>query len=807
MTARVIRRVLAMDGDEVRFRTGSAARRLIERTAAAVAPPRWRRETLLSRLRRTGTDASAFSAFKEARLALRRRDWFAAHEALSAHFAARAPRFPPGAADLDRIARAIGERFPDAEADARQRGNRLLKGSYALLGYDDVHYGPKPDWHCDAVSGRRAPDEFWADVPYLDPAFGDHKVTWELNRHQHWLQLGRAFKLTRDRVYYERFVSELEGWIDANPPLTGTNWASMLEIGLRSISWLWAMQFFAPAASKSDRFPWMVDLLVALDRQIEHVSRNLSRYFSPNTHLTGEALAMYAVGRSVVELRDAGTWAAAGVQVLASEARRQVAEDGGHVELSGHYHRYSTDFYLLALLVARHTGGEEAALFERVSHAQAKYLRVISDRNGCRPYTGDDDGGQLFPICGGRSEDCRPTLSSAAVVLSDPALALGPTLEETYWFCGCIPELEVPAQPVHWPSTILRATGYHVSRGDNGDHLLFDAGPHGYLNGGHAHADALSVILTVADTPVLIDPGTATYTMNRELRDRFRSTPMHNTVTVNGRPQSQPCGPFHWASTASGRSVIAATGNRCDYFEGTHDGYQPLTHTRAVLAVHEVGWFIVDVVAGGAAAVAEAHWHLHPRWTPAGSTPNGVRIADGTQHPVVLLSSSALEVLGPDSPERLNEMSRAYGRIEPAYTLRSSVRGMGPLALLTCVYSGSEGIGSVQPLAITRRASQTWCSTGFRIITGGAFITLLVSTERNALSASPDGAPGDLWGTDELITDARAACVIAHANGRREAVLVNGRRVLDGAGQPIVDLASRAQLIRMPVATVVQEVN
>jgi hypothetical protein len=795
-----------MNGDEVRFRTGSAARRLIERTAAAVAPPRWRREALLSRLRRAGGPATGSAAFREARTALRHRDWFSAHEALSAHFAAKPASLPPSAAELDRIACAVSQRFPDAEADARHRAARLLKGSYDLLGYDDVHYGSKPDWHCDAVSGRRAPDEFWADVPYLDPACGDHKVTWELNRHQHWLQLGRAFKLTRDRVYYERFVSELEGWIDANPPLTGTNWASMLEIGLRSISWLWAIQFFSPAASKSDRFPWMVDLLVALDRQIEHVSRNLSRYFSPNTHLTGEALAMYAAGKSLMELRDAGGWAAEGLRVLSTEARKQVAEDGGHVELSGHYHRYSTDFYLLALQIARRAGGDEAALFDRVSRAQAKYLRVISDRNGCRPYTGDDDGGQLFPICGRPSEDGRPTLSSAAVLLSDPALALGPTLEESYWFCGCVPELEVPAEPVHWPSTILRATGYHVSRGDNGDYLLFDAGPHGYMNGGHAHADALSVILSVAGTPVLIDPGTATYTMNRERRDRFRSTPMHNTVTVNGRPQSQPRGPFHWASIASGRSVVAATGSRCDYFEGTHDGYRPLAHTRAVLTIQDVGWFILDVVSGEAAAVADAHWHLHPRWRPVVNSKGAVRMGDGTQA-VILLASSPLEVLGPDSPELLTEVSRAYGRIEPAYTLRSSVRGVVPLVLLTCVYAGGESLGSIERLAMTHASDNGWLSAGFRIATGRADVTLLASTERNAFAASSDTAPAGVWGCDALTTDARAACLIEHHGGLREVVLVNGRRVLDAAGRPVVDLESPTQLIRMPVATVVQEAH
>ena len=69
---------------------------------------------------------------------------------------------------------------------------------------------------------------------------------------------------------------------------------------------------------------------------------------------------------------------------------------------------------------------------------------------------------------------------------------------------------------------------------------MFDCGRHGFLNGGHAHSDALSVVLTVAGRALLVDPGTATYTMDPEMRDRFRGTAMHNTVLVNGRPQADP---------------------------------------------------------------------------------------------------------------------------------------------------------------------------------------------------------------------------------------------------------------------------
>ena len=48
--------------------------------------------------------------------------------------------------------------------------------------------------------------------------------------------------------------------------------------------------------------PWLVDMLIALDRQLTHVERHLSYYFSPNTHLTGEALALYVVGTALPEL-------------------------------------------------------------------------------------------------------------------------------------------------------------------------------------------------------------------------------------------------------------------------------------------------------------------------------------------------------------------------------------------------------------------------------------------------------------------------------------------------------------------------
>src|SRR5205814_1165102 len=145
---------------------------------------------------------------------------------------------------------------------------------------------------------------------------------------------------------------------DANPPLMGINWASMLELGLRSISWVWALNFFAE--DHADTQPWIVDLLIALDRQLAHVEQNLSYYFSPNTHLLGEALALYVCGQALPELKASRRRAETGRRILIAEIGRQILSDGGHCERSAHYHRYALDFYLLAFVVARLTGDDPA---------------------------------------------------------------------------------------------------------------------------------------------------------------------------------------------------------------------------------------------------------------------------------------------------------------------------------------------------------------------------------------------------------------------------------------------------------------
>ena len=81
------------------------------------------------------------------------------------------------------------------------------------------------------------------------------------------------------------------------------------------MSWIWALHFLVGTKAHSDE-TWIVDMLVALDRQLNHIEQNLSVYFSPNTHLTGEALALYVAGVALPELSGSPRWAETGRAIL-----------------------------------------------------------------------------------------------------------------------------------------------------------------------------------------------------------------------------------------------------------------------------------------------------------------------------------------------------------------------------------------------------------------------------------------------------------------------------------------------------------
>ena len=729
-----IARLSAMNGEDLRFRVACEARNAVGRWRFAVRPPRHDRRALARIL-----DPAAGPQIATAIAAARRGDPRAAHQALSRHFRARTSRWPLQAARRTALTDEIRRAFPDAAAEARRRADRILEGKLDLLGYRDLAVGNPPDWHADVVHGTRAPLAHWTRVPYLDPSLGDHKVIWEANRHQYWLTLGTAYWLTGDRRYRDTAIAHLQDWIAANPPLAGVNWASMLELAFRTISWTWAVEFFADAEA-NDEAPWLVDLLLSLDRQLTHVRQNLSTYFSPNTHISGEGLALYVVSQAFPELRRSTARAAHGRAILAEEAVRQIHADGGHAELSSHYHRYSTDFYLLALIVGRAAGDPMAAAFEDAARRQAIYLRTIADDRGILPQLGDDDGGQLFRFGNRSPSDASASLGVAASVLDDASLAVSAPAEEVYWILGRRPETSgLRGAPTPWPSRALPQSGYFVSRTPDGSHLVFDAGRHGFLNGGHAHADALSIVLRVGGEPVFVDPGTGSYTVDPVTRDRFRLSRMHNTLVLDGQDHGRPRGAFRWHSWTDARLLVSQTRPGLDFAAGTHDGYAPRRHVRAVLAIHEIGWLIVDRVTGSGVLSADTWWHLHPTWEPV-LQDGAVRLRRGTSGTRLAFASTAPVLTLINDPDAVG-FAPEYGRIERGIAIKASCRKPERCVIASFVPATAALADRVAIVEVhAARESAEWDWTSFHIRAGHAEIQVDVP-----FPAGPAEPPPSSW--------------------------------------------------------------
>ena len=538
--------------------------------------------------------------------------------------AGQAGLFLASFADRAATARELRARWPVAGSGLLRDAERIREGKFDLLGYRDLSYGSPIDWHLDPISGRRAPLVHWSKVPYLDATIaGDHKVVWELNRHQHFITLGRAYWATDDEAFADTIARHLTSWMDQNPPKLGINWASSLEVAFRAISWVWALHFLRESPALTPEL--YRRMLVFLDLHGRHIERYLSTYFSPNTHLTGEALGLYVLGQCVPTLAAAGRFRRTGRRVLVDQLSRQVRSDGVYVEQSPYYQRYTLDFYLLVLALAERCGDPLRPDITARLSAAAEHLMYLMRPDRRWPLIGDDDGGQMLPLRGRAANDYRPTLALAAATFErgDLAACAGAAPEELLWILGkeglarfdeTMPEYPAP------PSAAFPEGGFYVMRNDwsaESDYAVIDAGDHGFLNAGHAHADALGIELSLAGVPLFVDPGTGSYTADLAARDYYRGTPVHNTVTVDGVSSSEPGQTaFSWTTMAcvTVRKWISASG--FDFFRGSHDGFcrlpDPATHERSVLFLKGRYWIVRDRIDSDGPHDIAVHFHCSP---------------------------------------------------------------------------------------------------------------------------------------------------------------------------------------------------
>lgn len=474
-------------------------------------------------------------------------------------------------------------------AQVNEIAEKILARCIPLLGYE-IKTGREIHWRRDYVHDRETPPVYFRRIPYLDFArAGDHKIIWELNRHQHLVAMAQAGLLYDRYDFLDDVFAQLASWLDQNPVCCGINWASALEVAFRALSWIWIHHLAGDRMPVSLQSRW----LLALYHHGCYLESNLSIYFSPNTHLQGEALALGALGL----LFGVKKWRVIGAALMQQMIRDHVQPDGGHFERSSYYHVYSTDMFLFHAVLEPTDESYRNSL-----RRMARYLWAIAG-SGEMPMLGDDDGGRLFHPFGDRGRFARATLAACAAFLGDtPCHGEAGDLDEiAVWWLGGGAQItaRAPRTSASFPDTGV------VTMVEGDTEVVTAVRAFGPGSAGHSHAHALHFTLRHGGEEVLIDPGTYTYISDPVWRDRFRGTAAHNTLRIDGRDQADPAGPFRWSNPPLSEVLDL---QQQPWRLRARCRYRGFCHDRQMIFSDGVLW-IVDRVSGTGRHRIEQFWH------------------------------------------------------------------------------------------------------------------------------------------------------------------------------------------------------
>jgi len=554
----------------------------------------------------------AHGDFASAKTSLR--DYFV--QRLSPHF-----YFEPD--ELEVIVQKMRALFPEEVQGTIERADRICHHYFTILGTGPHDLGPSIPWNRDLTTGQELPLAYWGDLRSSGRReMVDLKFVWELNRHQHFIELGKAYGYTGNEKYAQEFVDEITSWIKANPPEMGINWTEGLEIGLRVVSWIWALRFFLTSSALTPEV--FLEILKSLLLQVRHVYRNLSVYTSPNTHLIGEAAALLITGCLFSEFKEATKWLERGKKILEREINRQVGSDGVHRENSIYYHCYALEFYLLILILADKNRIPLSPLLRTRVEKLLEFLMHITRPDGTLPLLGDTDGGRVLRLSASNYNSFQESLSTGAILYgrADFKAVAQRFHEDSLWLLGADSDEKFARLQAKPPTTAFvefPEAGYSVQRtgwSQKDMHLVFDCGDMGMLTGGHAHADCLSFELFAHGKRLLIDPGTYIYNGQPLWRNYFRGTSAHNTVTVDSLPQVEFDKTFKWKGKSHAVAIRKASTNSFSLVTGMHDGYRrlksPVTHLRSMLFVKPQYWICLDRFLGEGVHEFDYFFHFPP---------------------------------------------------------------------------------------------------------------------------------------------------------------------------------------------------
>ena len=378
------------------------------------------------------------------------------------------------------------------------------------------------DWFLDYKSGYRWNNRYY--TRYKTTRFGtdeDVKTVWDLSRCHFLLWMSEAYQLTGDEKYARKVVDLINDWIDKNPYCRSINWTCAMEVAIRAINWMYSVRCIQKSNVVDEVF--LRRLVNSLFKHGCFIYNNLEKSPRYNAnHYATNLVGLLWLGSLFGKTEDGERWFRYAMSSCFDEMRMQILPSGVHFERSVSYHRLTCEVFLYSLLAIQKK--EPSYKIPRDIkyriRSMVEFIICYTKANGLAPLLGDNDNGRLLPLIPG---DFRNHLD----VLQTYKTVFGELIQ------------------IETKSKIFPDAGFAILRNKNYFLMLTNTGVSRYSDiykgamkiGTHTHQDALSFELSVGKSDFVIDAGTACYTASKTIRDEYRSTSKHNTLSIDGKSQ------------------------------------------------------------------------------------------------------------------------------------------------------------------------------------------------------------------------------------------------------------------------------
>lgn len=606
----------------------------------------------------------------------------------------------------------LKEEYPESVPNLLKAADNILQHKFLLFSKHIIHAGTPIFWSGNYEAGINhnnnntiwEPGKTYTKSSLLAETRGDIHFVWGLNRHQHFLDLGKAYWYTGEEEFVQEFMDEIIDWINQNPYPMSVNWVDSYEIALRGLFWIFGyMFFFSSDLADEEFFCRFYQVLLFHGHAVYDSLGTASISLKPH-HIVANAAFLYLLGTVFPEYMHSKTWSKFGWLILQWESTLLSLEDIIQSSLATLVH--TVELYCSVLIVRKNNRYHVPHTVIEGLTKMLEHLSLFIKPNGTLARFGDEPPFQLTRGMYAQSESFRYLFSMAAVLLKKGEFkVLGKTFEEPLiWFFGNqgVQEFEKLAAKSLPPQSVLASnSSYGVMRSgwdqDSGYCIISNNAARPKRQDNLKHTDLLSFELFANGNELLTDCGPYSLQESEEWNQYFRSAHAHNSITVdrikyiNFSDQHIESKFDQWVSTPV-----------FDFLSGYHTGFEdleePVVHRRSIFYFKPNYWIITDLLTGEGQHFFDQYFHFPPLRLNVDFVNKGVNIQVDQHHHFTLMpiGPDEMDVMiftGGDTPDS-GWLSTGYKHRVEAPFIKYGKRARVPICFhtLLCAYNAEKAL-------------------------------------------------------------------------------------------------------------------